>query len=123
MEPKELSIGDLIQNYCLSSIQCDRCSDDDEQKEEIYKFNMKLQTEISSRLKCGEENEIIIRDLKADNKAWCDCRVELLESMAELDLKYINACKLIVDLENEVLKMKKMRKCTAQRQKVIEWIF
>jgi hypothetical protein len=43
--------------------------------------------------------------------------------MAELDLKYINACKLIVDLENEVLKMKKMRKCTAQRQKVIEWIF
>jgi len=122
MELKELSIEDLVQNYCLSSIQCDRCPDD-EHKEEIYQFNMKLQTEISSRLKCGEENEIIIRDLKADNKAWCDCRVELLESMAELDLKYINACKLIVDLENEVLKMKKMRKCTAQRQKVIEWIF
>jgi hypothetical protein len=45
---QKLSDKELLENYCLSCMRCERLGDDE--KESEYRINFKLQTEIISRL-------------------------------------------------------------------------
>jgi hypothetical protein len=53
---------ELVQQYCLSCIQCDRSTDDEQ--EDNYKINMKLQTDLLSRLAKGRAAMELVENLK-----------------------------------------------------------
>ncbi len=67
---------ELVQQYCLSCIKCDRSTDDEQ--EDNYKINMKLQTELLARLAKGRAAEEWKRQAMEVESHWDKQRVAKL---------------------------------------------